>query len=184
MDKAALRNYFLEKRAALTPQFVDEKSREIVNRLVELDAFKQAKVIHCYASIHKNREVDTSEFISVCQRLGKTLIMPKVLPKGEMMHIEVNKDTAFKENRWGVREPVEGNIVEPDYPDFIVVPMVAGDRSRNRLGYGKGYYDRFLSRSKGAKVGILFECQMYDELLPTENFDVPLDILVNEKEVI
>ena len=182
MDKATLRKHFLEKRAALTPQFVDEMSRKIINRLVKLDAFKQAKVIHCYASIHKNHEVDTSEFISVCNQLGKTLIMPKVLPKGEMMHIEVNKETIFFENKWGVREPIEGEIVQPDYPDFIVVPMVAGDKKRNRLGYGKGYYDRFLSQSKGVKAGILFEFQIHDYLLPTEDFDVPLDYLITERE--
>lgn len=184
MNKAVLRKHFLEKRAALSPKFVDEKSRDIVNRLVELDSFKEAKIIHCYSSIQNNCEADTSEFISICHRVGKTLIMPKVLSKGEMMHIEVNKETAFKENRWGVLEPVKGKIVQPDYPDFLVVPMVAGDKNRNRLGYGKGYYDRFLSKSTGVKVGILFVCQMHDTVLPTEVFDVPLDILVNEKEVI
>ncbi|TVR18070.1 MAG: 5-formyltetrahydrofolate cyclo-ligase [Balneolaceae bacterium] len=184
MNKAELRKYFLKKRAALSLQFVDEKSREIVKRIVNLDAFKQAKVIHCYASISKKREADTVEFISACKRLGKTIIMPKVLPKGEMVHIEVKNQTLFKENKWGVEEPLEGKSVQADYPDFIVVPMVAGDNNRNRIGYGKGYYDRFLSRTKGVKVGILFECQMFDGLLPTEVFDVPLDMLVNEKEVI
>jgi 5-formyltetrahydrofolate cyclo-ligase len=60
--------------------------------------------------------------------------------------------------------------------------MVAGDRNKNRIGYGAGYYDRFLKNCTATKMGLLFDCQLYDHTLPVEYFDIPLDVLITESQ--
>ncbi|MCC5941655.1 MAG: 5-formyltetrahydrofolate cyclo-ligase [Balneolaceae bacterium] len=184
MDKQALRKLYLRKRADLSIDFVKANSQKIAQHLFTLEEFKKADIVHCYASIKENSEVETDLILDFCLNNGKELVMPKVLSKVEMKHVGVSSITGFKENRWGVKEPVDGKSVQADYPDLIVVPMVAGDWQKNRLGYGKGYYDRFLSRTKGLKVGILFDFQLHNVNLPVEDFDVPLDILITENEII
>ncbi len=184
MDKRALRKYFLDIRSGLSQSFVKEASQMITHNLFAFNEFRSAQIIHCYSSIPDNREVDTAQILQHCTDSGKQLIMPKVLPNGELNHVLIEPATVFKTNKWGVAEPQDGKLIQPDVPDLIIVPMVAGDRMKNRLGYGKGYYDRFLSKSVGLKVGILFDCQLYKSSLPIESFDIPLDLLITENEII
>lgn len=132
MDKQALRKVYLGKRANLSIDFVNVNSEKIMRHFFALDEFKKADIVHCYASIKENREVETAPILDFCLNNKKELVMPKVLPKGEMNHIRVSSKTGFTENKWGVKEPVDGTLVGADYPELIVVPMVAGDRQKKQ----------------------------------------------------
>lgn len=182
--KATLRKKILSGRLNLSSDEVAEKSKRIINTLTKCDQFKRSKCIHTYISISKNNEVGTLNFIEDCFRLRKRVVVPKMKKKGELLHIEITSLNNLEKNDWGILEPATNNEIDISEIDLIVVPMAAGDINKNRLGYGKGYYDRFLSKTGAFKIGLLFEMQLLEKLLPVDSFDVPLDKLITEKRVI
>jgi 5-formyltetrahydrofolate cyclo-ligase len=105
-----------------------------------------------------------------------------MIGEGKLSHIRLDSLKDLRKNSLGVPEPVGGRKFSVDDLDLVIVPMVAGDRKKNRIGYGAGYYDRFLTNCSAPKVGLLFDCQLYDDTLPVESFDIPLDILITESE--
>ncbi len=183
-EKNRLRKKYLTVRKNLSETFVHEKSSLIFEKLQRIDTFRKAEWIHCYASIAKNREVFTHDFIRECIKLGKKVAVPRMSEDGTLRHIRLTSFSRLQENDWGVPEPESGEEISPETFSLIVVPMVAGDRHRNRLGYGKGYYDRFLAGSSALKTGVLFDCQLHNEQLPAEPFDIALDVLFTENEKI
>lgn len=180
--KEELRYHFLNERLTLSEKEVEEKSAAIINQLLQLSTFKEANVIHSYVSIKKNREVDTPHLIQYCLDSDKKIVVPKIRGEGKLQHVEIKSFYNLQENSWGVPEPGDGKEISVETLDLIIVPMVAGDHLKNRLGYGKGYYDRFLGKSSATKIGLLFDCQLYKEKLPVEEFDIPLDILITESQ--
>lgn len=183
-SKQNLRKYYLSLRKSLSGSFVEEASLSIGKKLLNIEQFKKSEVIHCYVSIPANNEVDTDSIIHHCFRFGKKVILPKVADNGGLTHHPVVSLQHLKPNGWGVPEPETSEEWPTDQIDCIIVPMVAGDRMRNRIGYGKGYYDKFLANVKCFKIGILYDCQLYPKTLPVETFDVKMDIMITEKEVI
>lgn len=184
MDKEYLRNYFLSKRRALTSSEAAKKSDLIFEALTHSDSYKLSSTIHCYIPITKNREVDTTRFIQKAITDGKKVSVPKITGKNQLTHYYIQHLDNLHLNSWGVAEPQEGEIALPTDFDLIVVPMVAGDMFKNRLGYGKGFYDRFLTGLDTYTAGVLFDCQIFDKQLPTESFDVPLQGLYTESAII
>ncbi len=184
MNKEELRRYYLSVRKSLSEEFVRENSRIIIQKLMETEEFDSAKSFHSYISIKDYHEVETNRLLQHCIDNNLRLLVPRVKPKGEMEHVKLKSFDNLKLNSWGVPEPLSGDLADPEDPDLILVPMVAGDRQKNRLGYGKGYYDRFLAKTRGTKIGLLFNCQLHDRLLPVEDFDIQLDILITESKII
>lgn len=182
--KEELRRIFLKKRQSLSRQQTEEKSTKIIEQLIQLKPFKDANVIHSYVSIKKNREVDTRNLINRCFEIGKQVVVPKMMGEGKLEHFRINSLNQLRENSMGVPEPVAGKKMSVVNLDLVVVPMVAGDRFKNRIGYGAGYYDRFLGKCSNPKIGLLFDCQLFDGTLPIEEFDIPLDILITESKQI
>ena len=111
---------------------------------------------------------------------GKTVLLPR-LEGMEMRLIRYTNETATSVNAYGIVEPIGEN--DPISPDLVILPLVAFDRDKHRLGRGKGYYDRFLSHYVGQTVGIAFSVQEVD-CVPTERFDVSLQTIITEKECI
>lgn len=179
-NKEKLRNHFLKKRNNLSGKEVEEKSQCIIDRILKMKVFQQAQTFHSYVSIQKNNEVDTIRFLEICLQMGKNLVVPKMIGEGKLSHIRLDSLKDLRKNSLGVPEPVGGRKFSVDDLDLVIVPMVAGDRKKNRIGYGAGYYDRFLTNCSAPKIGLLFDCQLYDDTLPVENFDIPLDILITE----
>ncbi len=181
-EKEELRNHFLKERKKLSDTEVETKSTEIIHRLLQLHAFQEADIVHSYVPIKKNHEVDTAQLIHHCFDTDKKIVVPKMLEQGKLQHLEIESFDDLKKNSWGIPEPDKGKEISVERLDLIVVPMVAGDRFKNRLGYGQGYYDRFLEKSDAIKIGLLFDCQLFEKKLPVEKFDVPLDILITESQ--
>jgi len=184
--KEELRRNYLDKRKSLSEEKAELKSKNIVKKLTQLTRFKEATVIHSYVSIKKNREVDTIKFIKRCLETGKEVVVPKMVGEGKLKHIHIDSLDDLKENNMGIHEPALDNSdpVSVNELDLVVVPMVAGDRFKNRIGYGAGYYDRFLENCSALKVGLLFDCQFFDGKLPVQEYDIPLDILITESRKI
>lgn len=184
-EKELIRQELMDKRRSLTKQQSAEKSKAIRSALLCLDEYKQANIIHCYISMDKNREVLTDPIIEHALAAGKEVIVPRVEKGGQLSHHLISDLHTLTENKWGVREPENERPVNPERSDIIIVPMTGGDRHKNRLGYGKGYYDRFLSEmQKPVKIGLLYNLSLQTEPLPVEEFDVRLDILITESEII
>lgn len=182
VDKEQLRNLFLRKRNDLSEKEAEEKSQKIIDRVLKTKEFQFAETIHSYVAIKKNREVDTGRFLEICLQMNKQVVVPKIIGEGQLNHFKIDCLDDLRENNWGVPEPVDGKEISVGELNLVIVPMVAGDRKKNRIGYGAGYYDRFLQRCSAPKIGLLFDCQLYDNALPVEDFDIPLDILITESE--
>lgn len=175
----------LDQRSSISRQDYVEKSAQIVARLKELAAFQNATNIHCYVSLNERREVNTHPLLKEMLKADKRVVVPVTnMEAGTLTHVVLTDFEDLKPNKWGVLEPPEtAREVDIDILDLIIVPMVGGDRQKNRIGYGKGFYDRFLQQTDGAKVGLLFENCLIDRV-PVEPFDVPCSLLITEKQII
>lgn len=178
------REKFRSHRMSLSRAEVFEKSLLICQKVLDLSEFKDSQVVHCYSSIREANEVDTTNILNYVIGSSKQLLLPKIVGKGRLSHHPVDSLTELKVNKWGVAEPsltVEADISKID---LVIVPMVAGDSKRNRLGYGKGFYDRFLSEINATTIGLLFDAQLSEKTLPVETYDIKLDKLITEERII
>lgn len=183
-DKNDLRRYYLNQRSKLSAEAVRKKSKMATDRIIGSERFKNAEIIHSYIPIQNKNELDTLPIINYALTNKKTVVVPKVADDNRLGHYVIESLDDLKTNKWNIPEPVGGTKIEPRRLSLVIVPMVAGDRKKNRIGYGKGYYDRFLIGLKAFKIGVLFDCQLSDKYLPVEPFDVPLDRLVTESQII
>ncbi|MDX1591141.1 MAG: 5-formyltetrahydrofolate cyclo-ligase [Balneolaceae bacterium] len=182
--KKQLRDTYTELRKSLNPEITLEKSRKIQKKLIDLDSFMNAEIIHTYISMNDRNEVNTHELIETALQQGKSVVVPRIEDDNRLSHHKIQGLDDLETNDWGVPEPPGEADTKPAEPDLILVPMVSGDKIRNRLGYGKGYYDRFLKETVGIKVGLLFDIQVYDQVLPTDKYDVQLDLLITESRIL
>ena len=147
MKKAELRKLYLEKRRGLTEDEVASCSRVIADMLFAEFDFAKLKVVHCFISIAKFNEVDTSiifervwdEFPNV-----RTAVPRVDDATGELEHLHYGRDTNMVKNAWGIAEPSGSERVDPKDIDLVIVPLLCFDERGYRVGYGKGFYDRFL----------------------------------------
>ncbi len=182
-EKENLRAIYLNRRRELDLVEVDQKSMAILDNLIHSHVYQNSNTVHCYVSIEKQKEVKTKKLIEKMLEAGKKVVVPKIVGEAQLKHIQIFSLDELIENEWGVAEPAGGiqKEVNIDELDLVIVPMVAGDYFRNRIGYGKGFYDRFLKGVNAIKIGLLYDCQVHPEPLITEDHDVTLDLLITEK---
>lgn len=180
--KRDLRSKLLAKRTAISTTVWENKSAKIITDLKSTQVYKTAKTIHCFVSMNGRNEVNTHAFIKNELTNGKSIIVPITdFYTNTLTHVELLNFDDLAHNKWGVLEPIN-KVKTQKTPDIILVPLLAADRSFNRLGYGKGFYDRFLEKSSAIKIGLLFE-QFLLEKIPVESFDQKLDILITEENI-
>ncbi len=185
--KKILRDTVLNKRNALEKEEVSNKSTVIINKVFSLSQYNNADLIFCY--IDFRNEVETKEFINTCLKAGKRVAVPLITSLDGIKAMHACEITSaaddLKTGYYGILEPVKDRPVPVDSIDLAIIPGVAFDKSLNRLGFGKGFYDRFLPKLKKRclKVGIAFEIQIADAV-PTSEYDVKLDVLITEERVI
>jgi 5-formyltetrahydrofolate cyclo-ligase len=187
MTKAELRKTFLTKRNLLS----EAESLAFSHRLCEnffahID-LSFIHVMHVYLPIEKNREPDTRLIIDRIRREFPhiQLAVPRVAKDGELENFFFEGFHQLKTNAWGIPEPQGGNAVESSLVDAVIVPLLAVDKKGNRVGYGKGFYDKFLAQCKPTckRVGLSF-FKPVDAIGDLHPFDVPLTHLVVPNEVI
>ena len=182
MDKNTLRQHYKKLRATLSEEEQLELSLSITNRLLELPLWEKT-YFHLFMSSKPHNEVDTEAILTLLQGKDKQVVIPRMAAENSLAHILLTDATLIRPNPWGIPEPVEGLEVPVNNIEVVFVPLLAYDKRGNRIGYGKGYYDRFLaSCSKTClKIGLSFFPA--EELLPSEENDIPLDYCVSPTNV-
>ena len=182
--KKNLRDELLERRKALSEERYRQLSAQIVNSLRTQPEFREATSVHCYISMNDRQEVDTHELVRNMLSMGKGVVVPVTnFSEGTLRHFRLHSFGDLEPNKWGVLEPNEGEEVSPDELEVVIVPMVGGDEQCNRIGYGKGFYDRFLEKVSCPKIGLTFDRNVIEEI-PVEHFDVPMDKIITDRRVI
>ena len=155
-----------------------EKSENIQNILCEQDFYKSSKNVMIYSGI--NSEVSTDLLIDKIFSDNKTAVFPKCKENFRMSAIEVKSKNDLEKKAYGILEPISDKAFSKDKIDLIIVPAIAYDTDRNRLGYGAGYYDRFLADFKGVKVGLCFRELLIFKKLPISKYDIKVDIIITD----
>jgi 5-formyltetrahydrofolate cyclo-ligase len=182
--KEQVRQKLLEIRRRMTETDYQDYSGRIISRVKKLECFKISEVIHCYVSINERREVNTHPLIKELLSGSKKVVVPVMqMKEGGLNHIQLNRFSDLEPNRWNVPEPSAGKETPVEKLDLILVPMVGGDDQKNRIGYGGGFYDRFLKNVPCPSIGLLFDECLIDRI-PAEPFDVPLTKIVTQKQII
>lgn len=185
MVKSDLRTEYLAKMKSLSAGQVEDRSQAIASQFFR--NFKLSEeCLHIFLSITKNNEVNTFFFIN--QILKEYPNVKLAVPRsdfetGEMTHIRYDLHTKLKVNRLSIPEPVEGEIIDPSCFDMVLVPMLCFDMNGYRVGYGKGFYDRFLSkcRPETKKIGLCLFPPV-DAIENVESFDIRLDAVVEPQK--
>ncbi len=173
--KAELRIQYRRRREALNPQQIDDLSILIVNRCLELKLWDQS-TYHLFMSFRKNNEIDTSLLLSVIQGKDKQPVIPKMVGDHDLEHYLLLDQTPIKINQWGIPEPQSGIKIDSEQIEVVFVPLLIFDLQGHRVGYGKGYYDRFLAKCKPGtiKVGLSF-FDPIERIKDIESHDIPID---------
>lgn len=188
MTKAELRKTYLAKQLSLLPVECADKSQRIAdNFLVNFDLSKFS-FLHCYISIERFNEIDTAPLF---ERLWKEFpnvetVVPRVnFQTGEMESLKYTAGTELVQNAWKIYEPSHSNFVETRDIDMVLVPGVYFDKRGHRVGYGKGFYDKFLStcRKDCTKVGLGYFEPVEDLISDIGEFDVTLDFCITPTKI-
>lgn len=178
--KAFLRRDAIAARRELADRGI--RNRAIAQRLSELPAFQSASTLLAYVS--KPEEADTRDVIEHALQRNVTVYVPRVLNGGQLEWVCIQSIETLIQGEFGVMEPAADADAAPPPPRAVaLVPGVAFDRKGNRLGWGQGYFDRFLAEFDGVAIGLAYDCQIYEEL-PHEPHDRPVSMVVTESETI
>ena len=188
MTKSELRTTYLKMRNSLSGDELTAKSRQIAHRFFENIDLKLVVTLHTFISIEKFNEIDTSLIYERIWREFphlKTLAPRANLESSEIEHIEFDAETELIENKWGIREPANGESVPAGEIDIVIVPLLCFDTRGYRVGYGKGFYDRFLSRCRAdcLKIGLSYFAPV-EAIDNVDSLDVPLDFCIMPEAVL
>ncbi len=185
MNKCELRLEVKERLSSMDPATAHGWSARILDRILASEKFAAAKTVCCYVSTPQ--EADTSGVLAGCWDGGKRVCVPVYRDETADYGLSwVQRGDEMAPARWGIDEPVRQLVAQIDEVDVIVMPGVAFDRRCNRVGHGRGYYDRLLSgcgERAPYKLGLAFSVQLFDEV-PHESHDVPLDAVMTEHELL
>lgn len=190
MNKHYLRKHIIKKRSMMTPDEVNYKSLNIIDRIMELNCYKNSKIVMCYMDI-KN-EVSLQEFIKKSLESKKRICIPRIEGdshgRGKIEPYEIkDMENDVEKGAYGIPEPEKFKCkkVKPDSIDIVIVPGIVFDMNGHRIGYGAGYYDIFLKsvNINCMKIAASYEMQLVEKIKNAWH-DVPVDIIVTEKRVI
>lgn len=184
MPKRSLRSQLLARRRALSHDSWLMSSRLAQQNLLSLEEYRQAECIALYAAVHN--ETDTAEILQAAFGAGKRVLYPAVCGAHMVFRLVEGLNT-LQEGAFGILEPCAiGTDHQADEADLIVVPGVAFDLTGHRIGYGKGFYDRFLHHPgrKAHLVGLCHDFQVIDNAIPGEQHDIRMEIIVSDKRII
>ena len=181
--KRGLRRSVIEKRDALPASERETASGAIARAVMDLDEMQEATTVHLFASF--GSEVDTRPIIEGLLETGRRPVLPVVIPgQWTLEHAAI---TSLSDLEPGFRDIPEPRAscprVGPDVIDLVIVPGVAFGRDCGRMGYGGGFYDRFLAACPAPRVAVAFSLQIVDEV-PRDEHDLPVHAIVTESEII
>ena len=181
-SKSELRRIYRAARKALSPKEKRLIDAAIAKKLLRSEWYRAAACVFCYVSTPE--EIDTFPILRQALADGRTLCVPLCGAKGEMTARRIRSLEELKSGAYGILEPsADAPVVAPEEVSLAVVPALACDRRGYRLGYGGGYYDRFLSRTN-AVCAALCASQRMSAALPHEAFDRCCHYIITEREVL
>jgi 5-formyltetrahydrofolate cyclo-ligase len=187
MTKTELRTIFREKRASLSSDERQAKSRDIAMGFFDTFDLTTVTVLDVFIPILKLYEVNTSLIYKAIWRSFPNIVTtaPRIdHDNGQLDHLAFNGDTAFVVNKWGISEPISDIRISESAIDMTLIPLLCFDLSGHRVGYGKGFYDRFLARCRAdvQKVGLAYFGPV-ERIEDIDAFDVRIDHVVTPDEV-
>lgn len=182
MDKQALRQIFLQKRKKADHVLRQKWSKQIEEYVLNFVQVNNFGCVMAYAAYHE--EVETEGIIRKLLKNGVRVALPKCYEKGHMSACQIAAFEELSSGQFGILEPPEKRLIDPFEFDLVLVPGCAFGYDGSRLGYGGGFYDRYLPKCTHAKaVGLGYNLTMVDAL-PTEPFDVLMDAVITETGVV
>ena len=187
MDKKEIRAAIKAKKAALTPAFVEEYSARVTEKFCAQAFYRDAQALYAYLTF--NEELRTDGLIRRAWADGKRVAVPRVLSKGVMEFYYIDSFEGFVTSAFGVPEPPEDPEKLADERDvLLLMPGLAFDREHNRVGYGGGFYDRYIERYQAKGTRIYKPALAYDfqivEHIPANDFDIKVDAVITAEEIL
>lgn len=184
MSKASLRKKYKALRASLSPEERDNHSLAIANQLLKMDIWDY-DYYHIFLPIERLLEVDTAYILNILSGKDKNVLISKSdFEKGTMQHFLLLDNTKLKVNEYGIPEPVDGIEVAFTKAQVVFLPLLAYDLNGNRVGYGKGFYDKLLESHSGncTTVGLSY-FEPEKTKISTNNADIPMKYCVSPTNI-
>jgi 5-formyltetrahydrofolate cyclo-ligase len=176
--KAELRGIYLQKRTELLPELHETMENEVIEQFFELPEFTDWQVVHIYLPLARMKEINTWKIIEKLWDEDREVVIPGISADRNSLNcyaLQTNDEMVTAD--WGLSEPKEKRPADVNKIDAMILPLLCFDQQGYRVGYGKGYYDRFLPTIRRPiwKIGLgLFDPVLHIE--DTANWDIPLDV--------
>jgi 5-formyltetrahydrofolate cyclo-ligase len=181
LTKPELRKLIDAKRKQLDESAIAVSDRRVTQNLLSLPEYRQAKTIFCF--VGTPAEIDTKPIILDALAQGKRVGVPRCITKGVMRAYEIRVLSDLQSGKYDIEEPKEGCVyVDPLEIDLVIAPCVTCNAAGQRLGYGGGFYDRYLENLTIPKAVLCRGALMYGEI-PLESHDRPVDIVVTDQQI-
>ena len=174
MNKTELRSMIRAKKRAMTPAEIEEKSERLGELFRSSEAYQKAQSIYGY--LPYNQEVRTTEMLRQAQLEGKRVAVPKCYGD-EMRFIWLDDLSRVEKGYANIPEPIDDGPIADDPTALVLMPGLAFDPEGHRIGYGGGFYDKFLAKEMHPTLALCYDFQMLDHL-ETEQFDIPVDTVL------
>jgi 5-formyltetrahydrofolate cyclo-ligase len=182
-EKSSLRKKLILERQNLSQNDRQKWDEQIFKNLVASKAIQKASSISCFVGSQLKSEIDTLPILQYFLEQNFLVSVPVMLDKTNIKMAQIQGMDDLEPNNWGILEPRDKQFVSVE-PDICVVPLLAADQQKHRVGYGAGYYDRYLSSlSNSITIGIVYQCFIFEKL-PSEIHDIPLNIIVTDQTVL
>ena len=179
IQKTALRKHLLEKRDAISAELRDILSKNIHQNLKHISSYINSQNIACYFPI--GSEVDTYAIMLDILRQNKCLLLPRIV-NDNLMFYNVPSLEKLEKGNFGIMEPKD-SCKKADRIDCVLIPTVGVSKLGIRLGYGKGYYDKFLSSTDAIKISLTYSKQIV-KIIPSDSHDIKMNWIVTEDDYI
>lgn len=182
--KSTLRIKYKKQREKLSESEVEEMSLQIANQALKLPIWDKTNY-HIFLSITSKKEVNTEYILHILQGKDKSIVVSKAdFSTGEMKHFLLQENTVLKNTIYGIPEPVSGIEISPEIIEVVFVPLLAYGQNGHRIGYGKGFYDRFLEKCKSNTIFVGLSFYQPESEISFEENDVPLDFCITPESII
>ena len=183
MIKSDLRKIYKQKRNDLTFEQIQKLQEHIYTQIYSLD-ISEIQTVHLFLSLQKFKEIDTKPIIDYFRSQNKKIVVSKSdFSNNTLTHFYLENDTKIELNKYGIPEPINAKPAQEQDLDLVLVPLLISDEQHYRVGYGKGFYDRFLSncRKDCKKIGLNF-FKPIAKISDVNAFDIALDEVICPKK--
>lgn len=182
-EKQILRRKYIELRKSISEESIEELSLQIANKTLELSIWDKI-YYHVFLTISDKKEINTDYLLHILQGKDKSVVVSKSdFPSGELIHFLLQENTTLKVSSYGIPEPVDGIQVNPEQLDVVFVPLLAFDTKGDRVGYGKGFYDRFLAKCNPNTVFVGLSFFESEPLIKSNDTDIKLHYCVTPSQI-